>query len=91
MFIAPLGPIELEDLRWYLEEYAVWPGGYVDQRAKQIEQQLEAWGELLYRESIPSDSARELLTGWSRGKANVSRRFSVQVDRHLPKGTDKER
>ena len=23
--VAPIGPIEAEDLRWYLEKYAVWP------------------------------------------------------------------
>jgi hypothetical protein len=27
-FIAPLGPIEAEELRWYLETYAVWPSDY---------------------------------------------------------------
>src|SRR5262249_36849883 len=26
-FKAPLGPIEAEELRWYLEKFAIWPGG----------------------------------------------------------------
>jgi hypothetical protein len=25
--IAPIGPIEAEELRWYLEQYAIWPSG----------------------------------------------------------------
>jgi hypothetical protein len=27
-FIAPLGPIEAEELRWYLEKFAIWPNEY---------------------------------------------------------------
>jgi hypothetical protein len=32
-FIAPIGPIETEDLRWYLEKYAIWPSEYFRDRA----------------------------------------------------------
>lgn len=32
-FTAPLGPIELDDLRWYLEEYHLWPTGVFQERA----------------------------------------------------------
>ena len=32
-FVAPIGPIEAEELRWYLEKYAVWPSEYFRDRA----------------------------------------------------------
>ncbi len=42
--IAPIGPIEAEELRWYLEKYAVWPSHYFRDRARQVEQNLVQWG-----------------------------------------------
>jgi hypothetical protein len=44
LFTAPLGPIELDDLRWYLEEYALWPTGVFKERAERVEAQLPQWG-----------------------------------------------
>jgi hypothetical protein len=35
-FIAPLGPIEAEELRWYLEQYAIWSSGVFHERAEKI-------------------------------------------------------
>jgi hypothetical protein len=32
--VAPTGPIEAEELRWYLEKYAVWPSHYFQERAR---------------------------------------------------------
>ena len=32
-FNAPLGPIELEEIRWYLEDYSLWPVGVFAERA----------------------------------------------------------
>lgn len=48
-FIAPLGVIEAEDLRWYLEEYFVWPIGMFKERAERIEAQLPQRGQDLYK------------------------------------------
>src|SRR3989442_14210099 len=36
-FIAPIGPIEAEELRWYLEKYAIWPSPYLRDRAWKVE------------------------------------------------------
>jgi hypothetical protein len=33
-FVAPIGPIEAEELRWYLEKYAIWPSEYFRDRAE---------------------------------------------------------
>jgi hypothetical protein len=35
--VAPIGPIEAEELRWYLEKYAVWPSDYFRERVRKVE------------------------------------------------------
>jgi len=91
VFTAPLGPIELEDIRWYLEEYAVWPGGYVDRKARDIEGRLNLWGQQLFDAAVPGSSAGQVMGAWTAIDSQAARRFSVQVDKELPDGTDEDR
>jgi tetratricopeptide (TPR) repeat protein len=84
-FTAPLGPLELDDLRWYIEKYYQWPTGVFKQRAGQTEAALPDWGQALYRAAVSGESAREPLEAW-RHKTG-SRRFSVQVDSEPLEGT----
>ncbi|MGB3668468.1 MAG: toll/interleukin-1 receptor domain-containing protein, partial [Phormidesmis sp.] len=81
-FTAPLGPLELEDIRWYIERYFQWPTGVFKQRAQKTEQQLPEWGNALFAAAIGGESAREPLGAWQRaGRGGAgSRRFSVKVD-----------
>ena len=51
--IAPIGPIEAEELRWYLEKYAIWPSHYFRDRARKVEENLVKWGQLLYEAAMP--------------------------------------
>ena len=44
-FVAPLGAIELGEIRWYIESYFSWPTGVFKQRAGKTEQKLPEWGE----------------------------------------------
>jgi len=46
-FVEPLGPIEREDLRWHLEQYAIWPSGVpvIRGRARNVELNLIEWGK----------------------------------------------
>ncbi len=37
---APLGPIEMEEIRWYLEDYFLWPVGVFRERAERTEAAL---------------------------------------------------
>ena len=55
-FTNPLAEADLADLRWYLEEYAVYP--YLDhaRRAEQIEPRLREWGEALFKAVFMADS-----------------------------------
>ena len=87
-FTAPLGPVELEEIRWYIEKYYQWPTGVFKQRAIQTEGQLPQWGQSLYQAATIADSAREPLEEWRRKTG--SRRFSIQVDRESLEGTPEE-
>jgi tetratricopeptide (TPR) repeat protein len=75
-FTAPLGPIEADELAWYLERYINWPSGVFQQRAKQVEQKLPEWGGQLY-DALP----REALQAWE--KARQERRFTIKVNKHV--------
>jgi hypothetical protein len=84
-FQAPLGPVELEEIRWYIESYYRWPTGVFKERAGKTEQALPTWGKALYAAALGGASAREPLDEWQRKPG--SRRFSVQVDSEPPEGT----
>jgi tetratricopeptide (TPR) repeat protein len=78
--IAPLGPIEAEELRWYLERWPVWPNPLVADRARQVEANLIAWGQALHGVALPLQPTANVLQAWAGVDAGASRRFSVSVD-----------
>jgi len=77
-FVAPLGPIESNELRWYLEEYAIWPCDPLKARAAKVEQDLQAWGQSIHQAALPDAAVGDALPAWQR--AGGERRFSVEVD-----------
>ena len=87
-FEAPLGPVELEEIRWYIEKYYQWPTGVFKQRATKTEQNLPIWGKALYDAALSGETACEPLAEWQR--TTGSRRFSVQVDGEPMEGTPEE-
>jgi hypothetical protein len=91
-FTAPLGPIELNDLEWYLEKYSIWPIGVFQKKAARIEDQFPKWGKSLFDAAMPS-LCHHVLDGWNKITDNADRRFSVLVDDELPDGaqTDQQR
>jgi tetratricopeptide (TPR) repeat protein len=78
--IAPLGPIEAEELGWYLERWPVWPNPLVADRARQVEANLIAWGKALHAAALPLQPTVNVLQAWAGVEAGASRRFSVSVD-----------
>lgn len=87
VFEAPLGPIEVEELRWYLETYAVWPSRFDEARVKIIEANLITWGRLLYDAALPADKAASVLQAWAQVGDGAARRFSVHVEPELDDDT----
>jgi tetratricopeptide (TPR) repeat protein len=89
-FIAPIGPIEAEELRWYLEKYAIWPSNFFNDRVKQVKANLIAWGKLLYQAALPVEHTHNVLQAWAKIDDQAGRRFSVHVDKELEDGASKE-
>ena len=89
-FTAPLGPIETDDLRWYLEQYSIWPVGVFETRAQGVEQKLPQWGRGLFQAALGANAARKPLAEWQHAADGAERRFSVQVDRDPPEGAAAE-
>jgi tetratricopeptide (TPR) repeat protein len=55
----PLGAAELEDLRWYLEDYLRAPYGVYETRGPRIADQLPAWGQAMFTALFGSGTARD--------------------------------
>lgn len=85
-FEAPLGPIEVEEMRWYLETYAVWPSRFDEERVKRIEANLVEWGKALHHAAMPVDKAASVLQAWAQVGDAAARRFSVHVEPELDDG-----
>jgi tetratricopeptide (TPR) repeat protein len=85
-FIAPIGPIETNELRWYLEKFAVWPSDYFRDRAQKVEGNLVTWGQLLYEAALPVVHTANVMNDWAGIGGNAQRRFSVQVDATVEAG-----
>ncbi|MEP7340164.1 MAG: CHAT domain-containing protein, partial [Acidobacteriota bacterium] len=89
-FTSPLGPIEADDLRWYLEKYYQWPVGQFKARGQRIAKQLPDWGKLLYKAALETKAAQEPLRAWLDIASKAERRFSVEVSDKLPEGAPAE-
>ncbi|MDS4042628.1 MAG: CHAT domain-containing protein [Candidatus Competibacter sp.] len=85
-FIAPIGPIEAGELRWYLEKYAVWPSRYFRDRARKVEENLVRWGQLLYEAAMPLAHTANVMEAWAAIDGHAGRRFSVHVNAALEAG-----
>jgi len=84
--VAPIGPLEAGDLRWYLEQYAIWPSPYFKSRAQQVEEKLVQWGQQLHAAALPLAHTANVMNAWARVGDQAGRRFSVQVDASLEAG-----
>jgi tetratricopeptide (TPR) repeat protein len=77
---APMGPIEADDLRWYLEKYAIWPGDCFRDRAARVEASLARWGQDLHQAAMPIEHTANVMQAWARIGERAERRFSVYVE-----------
>lgn len=89
-FEAPLGPIEVEELRWYLETYAVWPSRVDEVRVRRVEASLVTWGRALHDAALPADQVAGVLQAWAQVNEGAARRFSVHVEPELDDGTPED-
>lgn len=87
-FVAPLGPIEADDLAWYLERYYRWPLGVFRDRAAGIEQALPGWGEQLFAAAFGDEKVRNVVAAWQGAAPTAGRRFSVLVNNEPAPGVE---
>jgi tetratricopeptide (TPR) repeat protein len=85
--IAPIGPVEAGELRWYLQQYAIWPSHYFQARARKVEENLVQWGRLLHDAALPAAYTASVINAWGRISDHAGRRFSVHVDAALEAGS----
>src|SRR5581483_5435083 len=55
----PLGSAELDDLRWYLEDYLQAPYGVWEDRGPLVREKLAGWGELVFGALFAASPAQE--------------------------------
>ncbi|MBT3389954.1 MAG: tetratricopeptide repeat protein [Chloroflexi bacterium] len=105
-FTAPLGAVELGEVRWYIEKYYQWPTGVFKDRARKTEKNLPEWGKALFDAVLganlaptqpPPNTTVELSNLWEGReaydawkRATGSHRFSVQVDGEPIAGTPED-
>ena len=77
-FVSPLGPPELEEIRWYLERFPGWPFGTFRERAQALEGKLQEWGRALYEKTL--GAAPEQTAAWRRAAGNGDLRVVVEVE-----------
>jgi tetratricopeptide (TPR) repeat protein len=87
--IAPIGPIEAGELRWYLEHYAIWPSHYFRDRAHKVEENLMKWGRLLHDAAMPAAHTANVMNAWANIDGHAGRRFSVHVDAAVEASSDR--
>jgi tetratricopeptide (TPR) repeat protein len=76
-FESPLGPLEIEEIRWYLERYPGWPFGTFRDRAQALESKLPEWGRDLYGGTLGQGA--DQVSAWRRASGH-DRRVVVEVD-----------
>src|SRR2546430_16865780 len=61
-----LGPQELDDLRWYLEDYLSAPYAVYEEKGAEVESRLRAWGEIPFRGLFAAGPARDAYVTFRR-------------------------
>lgn len=82
-FTAPIGQIEQDELRWYLEEYYKWPTSHDLPRVRALEAQLPQWGVKLFAEVLNKSACQEVKNAWHNTRTTTERLFSVLVETAL--------
>ncbi|QQZ29827.1 TIR domain-containing protein [Thiothrix subterranea] len=82
-FTAPIGQIEQDELRWYLEAYYQWPVGLFRKRAQRTEAQLPQWGAKLSAAVLDKPECQAVKAAWHNTRTESERLFSVLVETAL--------
>ena len=79
-FASPVGIVETDELRWYLEVYPGWPLGVFRERAMGIEGRLRAWGGELYGATLGREEHAGIVAAWRRAADEGAASLTVRLD-----------
>jgi hypothetical protein len=79
VLIAPLTEEEEKNIRWYLEEYWLWPYEQFRERAEAVEELLPRLGKKMYDALFGSVGAQQVLQAWRLQPAS-QRQISIVSD-----------
>ncbi len=88
---APIGPFEINELKWYLERYFLWPTSTYKTRAMNVESKIPQWGLKLYRQAAPDDICANVMDAWGSVDSKTECRLTVFADSQLVKGSSVEK
>ena len=81
-FTAPIGPMEADELAWYLEKWARWPSEHFRRRAGRVEAALADWGRSLWT-CLDTQAAHQPLKAWRKApRRGWERQLTIEVDDH---------
>src|SRR5262249_4369210 len=80
----PIDIVQEEELRWYLDDYWIWPIGIFKERAERIEGQLSQMGQALFVTAFNPVVEEEAYKAWRQAGIDGERRLSIFVDKNLP-------
>ena len=78
-FVAPIGLLEADDIKWYLESYQIWPVGLFKERAERIEDYFPQWGDKLLTAITASHSSQAIFQQWLDTSSNHEPVFNLYV------------
>lgn len=90
-FKSPFGPIEFDEITWYLEEFYRWPVGVFKTRAEKTEKKLPDLGKALYESILNHPESHKAVNAWKACAKEYDLRFSVMVDQEPPTGATKKK
>lgn len=90
-FKSPFGPIEFDEISWYLEDFYRWPVGVFKTRAEKTEKKLPVLGKVLNDSILDQPEAHEVVNAWKACARDCELRFSVLVDKEPPSDATKKK
>lgn len=89
-FRAPVGTLEADELRWYLESYHLWPAEAFEERATGIEARLPVWGKALWQAVLEATGGAALVEQWLEASEAPGQRRLLTIQAGRPAAGDAE-
>lgn len=89
-FRSPVGTLEADELRWYLESFYLWPAEAFQERAAGIEARLPVWGKALWQAVLEATGGEALVERWLAASEAPGQRRLLTIQAERPAAGDAE-